>query len=108
VKIWDVKTRKLLQTLEGGHTYWIHDLAYSPDDRLLASGSGDQSIKIWNVATGEEQETLKGHTEKVLSVAFSPDGSQLASTGDGALLRLWKLGSSQAAQNLPPACQRAW
>ena len=59
------------------------------DGKTLASGSGDKTIKLWDVATGTEIRTLTGHTGGVNSVAFSPDGKILASgSADGTIL-LW-------------------
>lgn len=68
--------------LGSGHTESVRSLAFTPDGRILASGSADKTVKLWDVATGAELRTLGGSTQEVTSVAFSPDGKVLA-TGFG-------------------------
>ncbi|OHW95573.1 nwd1 protein [Colletotrichum incanum] len=67
-----------LQTLED-HGNWVYSVAFSADGQQLASGSGDHTVKLWDIATGVCIQTLKGHSNWVRSVAFSADGQQLAS-----------------------------
>jgi len=62
-----------------GHTNEIFEVAFSPDGKRLATASNDDTIKIWDTATGQQLLTLKDHTDEVWSVAFSPDGRTLAS-----------------------------
>ncbi|MGE3241741.1 MAG: WD40 repeat domain-containing protein [Pirellulales bacterium] len=65
--------------------------AFSPDGRLLATGAADNSVRIWNVETGEELRRFDGHIDRVSYVDFSPDGKLLASTSwDGTVL-LWSV-----------------
>jgi WD40 repeat protein len=52
----------------------VLSIAISPDGRSLASGSGDKTIRLWDLASGKELRRLKGHTDGVRSVAFAPDG----------------------------------
>jgi WD40 repeat protein len=73
-------------------------VAFSPDCRLVAAGSDDGSIRIWDTATGNPYGRPlagpQGHTGKVLAVAFSPDGTLLASGGEDEKIRLWELPST--------------
>ncbi|KAK5202643.1 hypothetical protein LTR47_011571 [Exophiala xenobiotica] len=52
VRLWDARTGKCLQTLEG-HSSWVNSVAFSPDGQQLASGSRDESVRLWDARTGE-------------------------------------------------------
>jgi len=83
-----------------GHTDRVCNVAFSPDGQTLASGSLDKSIKLWNVATGQQLRTLSGHTGGVKSVVFSPDGRILASGSSDLTVRLWNVETGSALNTL--------
>jgi WD domain, G-beta repeat/AAA domain len=66
-------------------------VAFSTDGRTLASGSDDQPVQLWEVASGQRLRPLSGHADKVSSVAFSPDSKLLASGGLDSTARIWDI-----------------
>ena len=75
-----------------GHTENVTSLAFKPNSYLLASGSYDDTIRIWDVGDRDNLHhvrTLRGHTKSVQSVAWSPDGRTLASASNDGTVRLW-------------------
>jgi eukaryotic-like serine/threonine-protein kinase len=83
-----------------GHSGPVTSVAFSPDDRLLASGSADQTIKLWSTTSGKEVLTLKGHTGRVNSVGFSPDGKRLISGSADKTARIWDTTTGQPLLSL--------
>jgi WD40 repeat protein len=80
-----------------GHKDYVEGLAFSPDGKVLASGSWDKTIKLWDVKTGKNTTTLKPAGDFwCCSVAFSPDGKKLAAGGLGDIIDLWDLARGKA------------
>jgi WD40 repeat protein len=79
----------LLKTLNG-HEGAVNSVQFSPDGKLIASGSLDHTVKIWNVETGNLIETLIGHEGAVNSIMFSPDGSRLISGSSDRKIKVWR------------------
>jgi WD40 repeat protein len=67
---------------------------------MIASGSADNSIRLWDTDTGICQKVLADHSNWVKSVAFSPDGQQLASASDDKTIRLWDVTTGQSLMTL--------
>jgi WD40 repeat protein len=115
VRIWDVATGQWLRSLKG-HDGSVLSIAFSPassDSRLtqdeassthstviLASGSDDQTVRIWDGVTGQCLKLLQGHTKAVASIAFSSDGRLLTSGGHDQVVRLWNVETGQLSKTL--------
>ncbi|MCX4657280.1 NB-ARC domain-containing protein [Streptomyces microflavus] len=72
-----------------GHTSTVNSVAISPDGTWLATTSYDETVRVWDRATGTCTTTLTGHTDTVYSVAISPDGTWLATTSWDETVRVW-------------------
>lgn len=89
IKIFAQEDSKAELTVETGHSYYVRSVAFSPDGKIIASGSWDKTIKLWNASSGIELKTLEGHPDFVGSVAFSPNGKLLASGSWDTNIKLW-------------------
>ena len=87
--------------LQLGHYLPVSNVAFAPDGKTLASGSSDNSIKLWDPATGTLRATLLGHTRPVSSVAFAPDGRTLASGSNDNSVKLWDPATGMLRATLP-------
>ena len=75
-----------------GHTAEVRQAMYSPDGCFIASGSEDNTIRIWDARTGRsELEQTEGHKNIVTQVAYSPDGQFIASCSSDTTIRIWGL-----------------
>ena len=90
VKLWDITTSSELRTLKGDIGI-CYALAFSPDSKILASGSHDGTILTWDVATGSELTTLMGHDNWIKALTFSSDGKTLASGSEDGVIFLWNV-----------------
>jgi len=112
VRLWDISTSQCLKTLQG-HTGRIWSVAFqprvlreaelhckAPQGTMLASGSEDQTVRLWDASTSQCLETLQGHSGRVKSVAFSLQGTTLASGSEDSSVRLWDTRTHQCLRTL--------
>ena len=103
IRLWNIADGCCLAVFEG-HNGWIRSIAFSPDGTgedkpdgtgedkpspLLASGSDDQTIRLWDSKSGNCLHILRGHSSRVWSVAFNANGAMLASGSEDQTIRLW-------------------
>ncbi|ORM40642.1 Notchless -like protein 1 [Babesia sp. Xinjiang] len=79
-----------------GHSESVLCMDFSPDGSMLATGSGDCAVRIWDLKTATPIKTLKGHTNWVLCVMWSPDCKRLASAGMDGRVLIWEPSNSSS------------
>jgi WD40 repeat protein len=89
----------LLRTLHG-HNHWVNAVAITPDGKQLVSAADDQTLKVWDLRTGQELHTLRGHSNAVHAVAITPDGEQAVSASADQTLKVWDLRTGQELHTL--------
>ena len=91
-----------------GHLDAVWSVAISPDGQTLISSSEDQTIRLWNLRSGDLLRTLKGHSGSVWSIAFSPDGQTVASGSSDNTIKLWNKGSGDLLGTLEGHSGTVW
>jgi WD40 repeat protein/serine/threonine protein kinase len=106
---WDLAGGRQI-SLFPSHSLQIHSLTVSPDGKLLAAGTSDETIRLWDALNGPAWGVLRGQNSPVRALAFAPDGQILASGGKDGLIKLWPTHPSpprtQAVPFSPPT--RHW
>ena len=88
IKIWNVATHELIATWQTDVNFGER-LAFSPNGRLLAVGSIEGVVELWDNGARQRARTFKGHAGNIHAIAFSPDSMRLASAGADGTVRVW-------------------
>lgn len=105
---WDVASGTFVRSFVG-HEHVVIKVAFSPDSdelltgSLLATGSGDLSVRLWDATTGQEVRQLLGHTGAVYAVVFSADGATPLTEANDQTARLWDV--QNAITDSGPTCR---
>ena len=76
---------------DNGHSFPVNDIAITPDGQTVASGSDDRMVKLWDIDSGRELQSLTGHDKSIFAIAISPNGQYLASGSNDNTIKIWRL-----------------
>jgi len=97
IKLWRRPRDVRAATFEAASAEAVGSVAVSPDGKWLATAAADNSIKLWDLATGQAAKTLAGHTAPVTGVRFLANSAKLVSTSADKSLRVWNVADGAAA-----------
>jgi len=86
----------------------VYSITSSPNGRVLASCSADQTIRLWTPSTGQQVGILEGHTNAIISVSFSCDGHLLASKSGDGTVRIWRTDIWEVVAVLEEPTAKLW
>ncbi|PKK41953.1 hypothetical protein CI102_14008, partial [Trichoderma harzianum] len=95
---WSINTVKCIKQLQCNSR--VCSVTFSHDSSLIASGSADETIRLWHTSTGECIQKLEGHSDYIRSVTFSHDSSLIASGSDDETIQLWRTNTGECIQTL--------
>jgi WD40 repeat protein len=89
VTVWDTSSWQVVRLMPGNGQI-VTSIAFSPDDKLIASAGYDSTVKVWDTITGALVHTYSGHTGTIWDVGFSRNGKWIASASSDKTVKIWK------------------
>ncbi|GAV02520.1 hypothetical protein RvY_13076 [Ramazzottius varieornatus] len=99
--LWNIETDKKPIERMTGHQATVSQVCFSPNGLVIASGSFDHSVKLWNGITGKFIASLRGHVQRVYQIAWSADSRLLVSGSQDSTLKLWEVKTRRLTVDLP-------
>ena len=100
MRLWDIQGNPIGQRFPG-HGYSVTSVAFSPDGKLIVSGSWDHTVQLWDIQGNPIGQPFPGHEDSVTSVAISPDGKLIVSGSYDNTVRLWDIQGNPIGQPFP-------
>lgn len=88
-----------LHKVISGHLGWVRSVAVEPNNKWFVTGSGDRTIKVWDLASGQLRLTLTGHISTVRGLAVSPRHPYLFSCGEDKMVKCWDLETNKVIRH---------
>jgi hypothetical protein len=104
LRLWELasgKQRLAITSVKGGYRHDFTRLAVAPDGRTLATVRQDQTMQLWDLATGKELLRVPGHDAPVDGLAFSPDGRRLATGHQDSTILVWDVAAAYQRRARP-------
>jgi WD40 repeat protein len=100
LKVFDLGTGKVVADLKTAHSDTVFGVCFSPDDKMLASGSADKFVKVHEVAGWKLAKSFEGHSDHVLAVGWKGDGKLLASAGADNVVKVWDYAKGEQVRTI--------
>jgi WD40 repeat protein len=97
VRLWDISGNPIGQPFQGHH-FSVNSVAFSPDGKMIVSGSSDNTVRLWDISGNPIGQPFEGHEDIINSVAFSPDGKMIVSGSLDNTVRLWDISGNPIGQ----------
>jgi WD40 repeat protein len=100
VRIFEVGGWKQIFDLKNGHSDTVYGVSFSPDKKMIATGSADKFVKVWEVPSAKFVKSFEGHTHHVLDIGWMADGKLLASAGGDNTVKIWDFDKGEQARTI--------